>query len=168
MDNGETPPKKVPDDDPHVGSDKPKEKVPSDQLGHIAHEAQDILYEAVTVFPFRLNTDTITIDREKVTVASRPFFGAVQVVSMQIKDLVSVIASTAPLFGTVTLAARIPIQDCPMEIHYLRREDTLNIKALLQGYIIAMEKGVDCDAMPLPQLKEYLYKIGRSETPSQP
>jgi hypothetical protein len=153
---------------PDQPTSKPKEKATADHLDHLADESQQILYEAATVFPFRLNTDTVTIDRKKVTVVSRPFFGAVQVVSMQIEDLVSVIASTAPLFGTVTLAARIPVRDCPMEVRYLRRDDALQIKAILQGYIIALQKGVDCDALQLPRLKAMLLKLGKNETPNQP
>src|SRR5579884_1058578 len=42
-----------------------------EDLVELTEKSQDVLYEAETVWPFTLFPDTITLDREKLTIANR-------------------------------------------------------------------------------------------------
>jgi hypothetical protein len=44
-----------------------------EELYEAAIKSNDILYKAESVFPFSMFPDTITIDREKVSIANRVF-----------------------------------------------------------------------------------------------
>ena len=128
----------------------------SEAVGH----SQDMLFQASTVFPFTLFPDTVTVDREKVTVVNRTFFRIAEIVSIRIPDVLNVTASVGPFFGAVRIQTRYFESD----IHYikfLRRHDALRLKRLLQGYVIASQKEIDCDSFSTDELSTLLDEIGQ-------
>lgn len=126
-------------------------------------QSHDILYKANTVFPFNLFPDTITIDREKLTIANRIFFLTARITSVPIPDLLSVEADVGPFFGSLHLNSRYFYTN-PRSISFLPRKDTLNLQRLLQGYIIAHEQRIDCSKMEKEQLKILLEDLGKGDT----
>ncbi|HYH74677.1 MAG TPA: hypothetical protein VD735_01825 [Candidatus Saccharimonadales bacterium] len=126
----------------------------------MVNNAQEVLFKADTVFPFTLFPDTITIDREKVTVTRRSFFKVGEVLSIHMDDILSVTADVGPFFGSVKIMIRFVNNQQPDPINYLKRKDVLRIKCLMQGYIIARQQGVDCGHMPKEQLVKMLQNLG--------
>ena len=128
----------------------------SEAIGH----SQDILFIASTVFPFTLFPDTVAVDREKVTVVNRMFFRVAEIVSIRIHDVLNITADVGPFFGAVRIQTRFFESD----IHYikfLRRDDALRLKRLLQGYVIAAQKEIDCDAFTAEELTKLLDEMGQ-------
>src|SRR4051812_33559551 len=58
---------------PESEQEKASSKNPKNEqsLHEVAANVDDVLFEASTVFPFTLVPDTLTLDREKLTVANR-------------------------------------------------------------------------------------------------
>lgn len=135
----------------------------TEKLYDVAIKAHDILLSANTVFPFILFPDTITIDREKVTIVHRPFFRMAKIVSVRIHDLLNVEADVGPFFGTVHLTSRYFLNN-PESINYLWRSDAAKVQRLLQGYIIAQHEKIDCSKIPKEELCILLDDLGRGSS----
>lgn len=135
----------------------------TEKLIGMALKAHDILFRANTVFPFNLFPDTVTVDREKLTIANRFFFATAKITSVPIRDILSVEADVGPFFGSIQLTSRYFFTN-PRSVTFLRRKDALDLQRLLQGYIIAHEQHIDCSKMDAQQLKILLEDLGRGDT----
>ena len=124
--------------------------------------AQEPLVTATTVFPFTLFPDTIVIDRTKFTVTHRTFFRAAEVMSIRIEDILNITADVGPLFGSIKIATRFFDTQKPYAVRYFWRNDALRIKRIMQGYIIATQKQIDCSKLSAKQLATMLDELGGS------
>ncbi|HET7827345.1 MAG TPA: hypothetical protein VFK97_00560, partial [Candidatus Saccharimonadales bacterium] len=55
-----------------------------EELAELTEKSLDVLYEATTVFPFTLFPDTLTLDREKLTIANRHFWQSATITSVPV------------------------------------------------------------------------------------
>jgi hypothetical protein len=131
------------------------------ELKKVVGNAHQILLSATTVFPFTLFPDTLTLDREKLTISHRLFFRVAEVISIRIEDILNVTADVGPFFGSVKISTRFFDAQKPYHVNYLWRHDALRIKRVTQGYIIAMQKGIDCSSLESHQLADMLDKLGQ-------
>lgn len=145
--------------DSEDSSDESKQK----QLATVAKKSHEILFKASTVFPFSLFPDTITVDREKVSYATRQFIRTAQITSVPVRDILSVEADIGPFFGSVHTRSRFFIND-RKTVNWLRRADAVKLQRILQGYIIAMEQDIDCDNIEKNQLVKMLNDLGTGRT----
>lgn len=133
------------------------------KLMGITMKAHDILFKASSVFPFVLFPDTVTMDREKLTFATRSFFQVAKIISVPIRDILSVDANIGPFFGSVHTSSRYFITN-PISINFLKRSDALQLQRLLQGYIIAHEQDIDCANIDKDRLIILLQDLGKGDT----
>lgn len=131
-------------------------------LVDITEESHDELMSANTVFPFKIFTDTITIDRQKVTIIKRRFFLSAEVAITKIGDIINVESSIGPFLGTLKIYSRYMTDD-HYEMSALRRSDTQKIQKLLQGLLIAHEKGIDSGSVPKEELIVLLSELGHPD-----
>lgn len=132
------------------------------QLGAIVGGAHEVLIQANTVFPFTLFPDTITVDRQKVTVTHRVFFGIAEVVSLRIEDILSINADVGPFFGSIKITTRFfDNKEPPYVVNFLWRSDALRLKRIVQGYVIATQQHIDCSAFGTEELAAMLDKLGQ-------
>ena len=129
------------------------------KLSEVIGNSQDVLFSANTVFPFVLFPDTVTVDREKVTVAHRTFFRVAEIVSVPIEDVLNVTADVGPFFGSIVIQTRF--FDNHANINFLKRHDALKLKRVLQGYVVATKKSIDCSTFSASQLAEILDNLGK-------
>jgi len=123
--------------------------------------SNDILTTAkttMTIFP-----DTVTVDRAKLTVTKRTFWRSAEVTSINVTDILNATATVGPIFGTVKVMSRILNSEKPYNIGLFWREDALRIKRVLQGYIIALERNIDCGKLSTKELSELLDKLGEDD-----
>lgn len=130
------------------------------ELNEAISGSQEILATATTINPFY--PDTITVDRAKMTVTTRRFVASASTMSMSIEDVLNVTNSVGPLFGSVTIVSRV-LNSRPLTVGRFWRKDALRIKRIAQGYIIALQREIDCSAMPADQLAQKLYQLGEDE-----
>ena len=134
------------------------------QLQQEIGNSNEVLIHATAVFPFNLFPDSITIDRGKLTITKRTFFGVAEVMSVRIEDLLHVNANVGPFFGSLKISNRFFDAKKPYQVNYLWREDALRIKRILQGYIIATQKQIDCSSFGTRELAKMLDELGQSST----
>lgn len=114
----------------------------------------------LTLFP-----DTITLDRAKLTVTKRQFFSTAEVVSIRIEDIMNVTLSVGPLFGYLKIASRV-MNAGPYKLGKLRRDDAMRIKRVTQGYVIALQRNIDCNSLLTPELIKMLDQLGEDDHPT--
>ena len=133
------------------------------RLVNIAIKSHEILFKANTVFPFTLFPDTVTLDREKISFATRSFFSVAKMTSVPVRDILSVEVDIGPFFGSVHTSSRFFITN-PKSINWLRRKDAMQLQKLLQGYIIAHEQEINCDNIEKHKLIAMLNDLGTGRT----
>ncbi len=144
-------------------SKDPEEQDPGEvheKLIDITEKAHAVLYEAETVFPFTLFPDTITLDKEKLSVASRSFFRTAKIMTVPLTSLISAEASVGPFFGSVSMTSKYFVNSSH-SVHFLWRKDATELHRLLQGFIIAQEKGFDVTEIEVEDLRALLHDLGQ-------
>lgn len=133
------------------------------KLAQAAQAAQETLFSTNTIFPFTLFPDSIMIDRDKLIIIRRSFFGVSKTVNIQLQDLLLVEADTGPFFGSLSIKTQ-QFTETVTRITYLTRKDTLQAQRLLQGFITAREKNIDYGDVDSKQLVRFIEEIGQAET----
>ncbi len=133
------------------------------KLIDLTQKAQEVLFQADTVFPFMLFPDTVTLDREKLTIANRLFFRVAKITSVPIADVLSVEADVGPFFGSVHMTSRYFFTNAK-SVKFLSRGNAVKLQRLLQGYIIAHEREVDCTSIDTKDLVVLLNDLGQGST----
>jgi hypothetical protein len=147
-------------EDEAVRPKKSKIEKDNEDIFDVADKSMDVLFECQTIFPFTLVPDTITLDREKLTIAKRLFWRTANITSTPVSEIMSVEANVGPLFGSIHLTFRF-FTDNTKTITYLKRQDTLDFQKLLHGYIIAQRKEIDTSHIKSPELKQLLMELGQ-------
>ena len=132
-------------------------------LVNLTQNSQELLVEASTVFPLTLFPDTITVDREKLTIAKRTFFRVASVNSTPITDVQSVEVDVGPFFGAIRITSKYFVNN-QREVRYLWREDATKIHRLLQGLILAHQRQADINTLDKEQLLILLADLGQGAT----
>ena len=138
-----------------------RENTAEEKLMHATTEAQEDLLTANTVFPLILFPDTISLDREKLTIVHRSFFRMSDTISMQIGDILSVQGNVGPFFGNLVLSTKY-FNNSTQTIKFLRRGDVLKFQRLIQGSIIAHHRQIDSSDIESVQLVTLLSDLGQA------
>ena len=134
-----------------------------EKLMDVTAGAHDVLFTANTVFPFTLFPDTISMDRQQLTIVHRPFFLTANTISVQIEDIFNLESNVGPFFGSVHLFSKY-FTDSVRQINYLSRGNALKIQRLIQGYMIARSRNIDCSTIEKNQLIILLNDLGQGAT----
>lgn len=133
------------------------------ELENAIRGSHQILSSATTVFPFTPFPDTVIVDRAKLTITHRTFFQVAEVMSIRIEDILNVTANIGPFFGSLHIVSRVMSPDKPYQINFLWRDDTLKLKRILQGYVIAMQNNIDCTPLSTKELCNLLNELGKDD-----
>ncbi len=137
-----------------------REENDSEKLINITEGTRDNLITAKTVFPFVLFPDSLSIDRQKLTIVHRSFFSSSSTISVQIDDVQVAKVDVGPFFGSVHLASKYFVDNI-QSINFLKRADAVAIQRLLQGYMIAHHRKIDCSSIDNEQLVTLLIELGQ-------
>lgn len=136
-----------------------KEKEEFKNLIDITEESQEELISVSTAFPYNLFPDTITVDRQKITIVRRRFFQTAEITISKLGDIINVEASVGPMYGSVKIYSRY-MTDSSYEMHHLARTSAETLQRILQGMLIAHEKGIDSALIPRRELVPMLLELG--------
>lgn len=150
-----------PTEDPGIPKTTPEES--REQLQNAIRGSNEVLATATTVL--KLFPDTLTVDRAKLTVTKRTFFQTAEVMSMRIEDVMNVTCKLGPFLGSVTIHSRIIGDQQPYTIGLFTRKDAMYLKRITQGYVIAMQRHIDCSALPANELIVMLDQLGQDDHP---
>lgn len=130
------------------------------ESGRITSRRPELLADVQSAFPFTLFPDSINIDRRKITVIHRAFLNKSRVVSVPLADIHRVELSTGPLLGSLKIMAKF-FDDKPVTVNFLKKSDAFLVKRLIDGFIIAIERNIDCSSMPKGELIAMLKGLGQ-------
>jgi hypothetical protein len=130
------------------------------RLHEIANQAHDNLFESKPLRTILGEKYTITIDRQKLTVSHWSLFKTRRTTSVQNRDLINVEASMGPFYGSLVITSKHFLNNV-QTAKFMRRQDVLRARRLLQGLIIAFNAKVDITNIESTQLIELLMDLGR-------
>jgi len=128
------------------------------ELRQAIQGSNQILAQATTVLA--LFPDTMTIDRAKVTITKRTFYRVAEVMSMRIEDILNATCTVGPIFGTVSIFSRVLNDDQSYTIGRFWRAEAKQLKRILQGYVIALQRQIDCSTLETRELAALLERLG--------
>jgi len=159
-------PNTTPQVSPPVSDTQPRTMTPEEskeELQQAIAGSNDVLATANTVFT--LFPDTITVDRAKVTATKRSFFRVAEVMSMRIEDVLNVTCTVGPFFGNIKIVSRVMNNDQATTIGRFWRGDAERVKRITQGYVIALQRNIDCSSLGSKELIDMLDQLGQDEHP---
>jgi hypothetical protein len=109
--------------------------------------------------------DTMIIDRAKVTVTKRQFYRSAEIMSVRIEDVLNATCTVGPLLGTVTIVSRVMNDNQSTTIGRFWRADAKQLKRVLQGYVIALQRNIDCSSLETHELAGMLEELGADNHP---
>lgn len=149
---------------PPVAETETREATPQEtreELREAIKGSQQVLATAsttLTLFP-----DTVTVDRAKLTVTRRTFLQSAEVMSMRIEDILNVTATVGPFFGTIKVISRVLNTEKPYAIGRFTRKDAIRLKRITQGYVIALQRNIDCSSLGTRELTKLLDQLGEDD-----
>lgn len=156
------------EDEPQPQPQSQHQQTSTSELEEAAKQSQHILIQADAIFPFDLFPDTITVDRQKLTIVRRELWKTKQTVSVAHNGITNIQADMGPLFGSLTVTSG-DFMNGTQTIRYLRKRDVLAVQQLVQGLILAQKEGIDTNAIEDDQtLLRLLDKLGRGEAAERP
>lgn len=131
-----------------------------DDLKKIVKQSHEVLAEVQTAFPITLFPDKVCLDRSVITITKRSFFWSSSVISIRIEDVLNVSTNVGPLFGSLTIASRVMSSVDHYEIDYFWRNDVIELKNVIQGYLIAKHSNIDTENLSAKELVGTLRELG--------
>lgn len=128
------------------------------ELEQAIEGSNQVLFRASTVLA--IFPDSMTIDRAKVTITKRSFYRMADVMSMRIEDVLNATCTVGPIFGTVTIVSRVMNEDQTSSIGRFWRADAKRLKRIIQGYVIALQRHIDCRELGTQELATMLEQLG--------
>lgn len=135
----------------------------TEKLYMAARRGTDILLKVQTVFPLTLFPDTLTIDREKLSIANRHFFKVAHISGTPLDDIEAVDVNLGPFFGSLQITSSFFVNNV-RRVRYLWRDDAIKVQQLLQGYKVTKEKEIELALIDTEELKKLLTELGKGHT----
>jgi len=146
-----------------LSAPKEPEITNEEKLVDVTVGAHDIIFSAKTVFPFTLFPDSISMDRQQLTIVHREFFSVANTISVRIEDILNVESNVGPFFGSIHIFSKFFTNDIK-SVSFLTRDNALRIQRLIQGYMIARHRKIDCSTIEKRQLVILLNDLGQGTT----
>jgi hypothetical protein len=138
---------------------------PSDEalqaLNRAVWDSNEVLVSASTIAT--LHKSTLTLNRAKLFAEKRSALGVIDDMSVRIEDVLNINATLGPLSGTIKIATRFNTPGQPYTIGPFHRKDTLKLKRIIQGYVIALQRKIDLNLVPTNELITRLYELGEDD-----
>lgn len=131
------------------------------ELNEAIKGSGQVLTQATTAL--MLFPDTLTLDRAKLTITRRAFFSSSEVMSIRVEDILNAMVTIGPIFGSIKIVSRVMNAEKPYTINRFWRNDAVHLKRIIQGYVIALQRHIDCSALPTTELVTLLDKLGEDD-----
>lgn len=123
-------------------------------------DKRSILFICRTVWPIMFFPDDIIIDKKKVSIIRGNLFTR-HIDTINIIDILKVSAFHGPFFGSIQLTTRFYSQKS-ISFTHLWKSDALKARSLIQGLIIALEKGLDLEKMEKEDILSQCLALGKA------
>ncbi|OGK18934.1 hypothetical protein A2866_05020 [Candidatus Roizmanbacteria bacterium RIFCSPHIGHO2_01_FULL_39_8] len=135
------------------------------KLYNLTNKSKEILLKIHSIFPFDLFPNTIVVDEVKVSVIYRFFFASEQIRDILIKDIRSVYVDSSIFFAALNISFVWPrlIKEKTTTINYLRKNDALRAKNIIEGLMITSYENVEIKDIEKTTLVKNVSTIGRTQ-----
>lgn len=130
------------------------------EMAELIDTAHEVLLEVSSVFPFMMFPDSLRVDRQKVVIIHRKFFGVAEIINIQVHELQAIEVDIGPFFGSVSITTQ-QYSNTISKVTMLSRDDAIRAQALLEGFVIANRKKLDYSNIPKDELVNMLEALGR-------
>jgi hypothetical protein len=130
-------------------------------LNRAIWDSNEVLVTASTTS--KLHKDTLTLNRAKLVGEKRSPLGTIDVLSVRIEDVLNINATLGPISGTIKVMTKFTTPGTPYVMGPFRKRDTLKLKRIIQGYVIALERKIDLNLTPTNELIDRLYELGEDD-----
>lgn len=127
------------------------------ELKQAVKGSNEVLVRATTALTFF--SDTIVVNRDKVSITRRNFISMSEVVGIPVEDILNVTVTAGPFLATIKIVSRVINLD-PIVIGKFWRQDAFKLKKIIQGYAIALQQNIDCNSIPTDELIDTLDRLG--------
>lgn len=132
-----------------------------ERFDSMIEHSNEVLATARTVMlPNNLFTDTVTVDRTKVTITQRTFFWSSNAVSIRIEDMLNISVGLGPFFGSLKISSRVMNSTDHFDINFFWRKDAIYLKHIIQGYMITVHNNIDTSKLSQQELIAKLLELG--------
>ena len=142
-------------------TDQPNFEESLQALNRAVWDSNEVLVAASTTS--KLHKATLTLNRAKLFCEKRSAFGVVDDMSVRIEDVLNINATVGPISGFIKINTRFSPQNTPYSIGPFHRKDALKLKRITQGYIIALQRKINLNMIPTPDLVTALYSLGEDD-----
>lgn len=130
-------------------------------LNRAIWDSNEILVTASTTS--RLHKTTLTLNRAKLIALKRSALGTVDDMSVRIEDVLNVNGTLGPISGMLAITTKFSKPGAPYMIGPFHRQDTLRLKRIIQGYVIALDRRINLNMIPTKELIDALYELGKDD-----
>jgi hypothetical protein len=130
-------------------------------LNRAIWDSNEVLVTATTTS--KLHRASLTLNRAKLFAIKRSALGTGDEMSVRIEDVLNVNATLGPISGTISITTKFTKPGVPYIIGPFHRKDTLRLKRIIQGYVIAIERRIDLNMVPTKELITGLYELGEDD-----
>jgi len=134
------------------------------KLDDLVAAANKVLFHCSTIAPLNPFPTDITISLDKVAIVDRQFFMNAEIHTFPISDINDVVVRTGFIWSTLELVIE-SFQEGPIEINYLKTEDAIKARRLIQGLKICKDEGLKLTEMTEEEIDQKVEEIGRAREP---
>jgi hypothetical protein len=154
----------TPKETPKTKTPAPKEtaavRTPAQKMEDIANKSDTVLLKVSTVWPFTIFKNDIIIDPYKVNIVYREFFWSEHIHSIMVRDILDVIVETSVFFATLKIVDQGYTANT-VDIEYLKRDEALKVRKIIQGLIIAHRQALDLSGINSSNIKDHVDQMGK-------
>lgn len=137
-----------------------KQGIATQKLDDLADKSDSILLKVSTFWPFTFFVNDIIVDPYKVNIIFREFFWSEHIHSVMIKDILDVVVETSVFFATVKIVDQGYVENT-IDITYLKRDDAMKVRKIIQGLVIAHRQAVDLSILTPSHIRTKAEELGQ-------
>lgn len=131
------------------------------KLQSLGLQSDKVLFKVKAVFPFDFFPDELIVDETKVSVVTHTFFASAAIRSVGYDGIFNVITEHSLLFAKLKLTEVVYL-DQPLEIDYLKKNDAMRARRIIQGMVMAKKEGIDTSKIDTETLLKKVEDLGRA------
>lgn len=142
-----------------------KEDIQNDKkLEDLVAASNKVLFRCSTAAPLNPFPTDITVSLDKVAIVDREFFMNAEIHTFPISDINDVVVRTGIFWSTLHLIIE-SFQEDPLVINYLKTDDAIKARRLIQGLKICKDEGLKLTELAEDEIVQKVEEIGRAREP---
>jgi hypothetical protein len=144
-----------------------KQEEAKHNLDVLVKKSTKTLFQAKARPILSLSSVDLIVDIDQVSIRHKDIFGPSRLISISIKDIASVAADIGPLYGSIKIIGVRPGDDTNHEITYLKKDEAIKARRIIQGLIVASKEGIEIAVFEPEQIVEKLETLGQTQAIEQ-